>query len=1072
MSKKSQGFLCLILVVLFSYSWDSHAQNDEKFGQNIIQYDQTDWKNFDTSHYRVFFSGKDKNVALMAANMAEDISAKLAKKLKFYIDYKSNLIIFSSYNTFIQSNIHGTNDAIILNYAGKIRLVGKTYMAYYDGKVSVLQNQIREQVIRGAVEEAIYGDDRKNLARSTMSKDIPYWFSEGLIEYLKDSVTLQDINKLESYAARSKKLNIYQMAYENPVLAGKLFWAMVEEKTDADSLFHILNYSVGLKSYNSALKKIMRGREYNGITKEWQSFAQILIDRNQTQKLVDTPESDVALKIDDIGSYSTFSVSPIDDELFYVKHGMNTWQVKSKNSYGRERVVMDGPIYGYGKKRDPINPILAWSHNGQKLGIIYYTRGRYKLRLYDALSREFYIRYLKSKNFERILSASFTESSNYLLMSVIKRGKSDIVLYTLNNKRMQKITDDDFTDIEPIYFYSQYRKGLFWLSNRDSAVITRSSNRDGLFQSEAYNIYYKDQQNLSDSLWQLTHYKNSLVSQLTQFDENSISYMLDSNNRRYQMILKFEKRDNKKDTFRIFELPNSSYPLAQQYIIHTKQIAKIQYENNDILMKKYDPQLLLMDTVYQSLLNQYRSRSDSLSDKKEEEKQVYPDEENNYFMSSFYYEDLRGDLKDYLDIDTLSSFTQRKKRLKITNAEPNVKLNQFGLSLNNELLGSRYQSIDANGVGFSNPPVNEMISVSLSDVMEDYLLSAGFKFNFFEQGSEEYVQFKNQKRRTDWGVTLYRKSNADLNGDGKVVLSYAEPFVSYPFSDLNRAELAIGYRQDKGLRESSSPMELENGQYRNYWLKGKLSYIYDNSYQPETNIHIGQRMKVYSELFENFTDKKTITNFAIDFRDYRRLFKNVIWANRISMAASYGNSRIAYMVGGVQNEVLSTSFTDNFTSQAMNSLNNPFTILDPSMNFVLQTKIAPLRGYKNNVSNGNGYGLFNSEIRMPLYSTLFHRPTSSHLLRSLSLIMFFDAALAWTGNVPEEGNLRNDYYIPPSSPGGVGLTIKNPYLNPPLGFGAGFRGVLLGYYTRIDFAWNNHQFNINPILHISIGTDF
>ncbi|NDC43145.1 MAG: hypothetical protein EBZ77_16620, partial [Chitinophagia bacterium] len=40
-----------------------------------------------------------------------------------------------------------------------------------------------------------------------------------------------------------------------------------------------------------------------------------------------------------------------------------------------------------------------------------------------------------------------------------------------------------------------------------------------------------------------------------------------------------------------------------------------------------------------------------------------------------------------------------------------------------------------------------------------------------------------------------------------------------------------------------------------------------------------------------------------------------------------------------------------------------------------------------------------------------------------------------------------------------------------LGYGAGVRTTVAGYFTRVDFAWNIEKIK-KPLMYLSIGTDF
>ncbi len=1063
------GFL-IFFQCLFSYS--AQAQFYDGYGQNNVQDDYLEWKNYDTSHFRVFYYGKAKNLALLATNLAEDVSAQLVKKLKVYIDYKANLVLYTSYNHYKQSNRHQLNNEIILEDGSGVTLTGKTYMVYYDGNIFSLRKQIEESIIRGFVEDVVYGDFIKNMKRYSFAVDIPYWFSEGLVKYVTDSISSKDIEQLKSYTKSQEDNNLFNLAKLNPELAGKFFWDMIYQIVGEKEAIKLLNKSVSTKSYYKALRNAINADNFKTINNTWDEYIEKTIQQYDKGILTNnTQEAPISIETPRLDNYSNFSASPLKDEFLYVQKSKNSWDLYNKNKNGKVFKILSGPQTKYGLPRDKYNPILAWSNNGQVLGIVFHEDNRYKLKYYNSLDRSLFTRNIKPKLFDRVLHANFTESSNNLLLSVIKNDRSDIVLYTIKTNRVQKITDDDYVDLEPIYLYSKLRKGLVWISNRENSSIQSSRNKDGNFQNLYYNIFYKDAQNLSKNAQQLTNYKESIVSNLTQFGENAFSFFVDSNHTRYRMILEFEKRDNNVDTFKIYELPSSEYPIHQQYIRHTKENVLFSYSNGKVNMYKNAPEISLLDTVFQSQLDKIRQEQDSIDligmklDTLIDESQF-----GNYFMSEFYDENKLGKLQYYNEYDSIS-YPQRTKRLKISSYLPNFYIEQSQLELNNDLLVTKYQDVASTGSQFYNIPLSEMYSITISDVLKDYTISGGFRFNFFELGSEAYVRYINRKRKLDWSVIGYRKSNL-IPTQGKIFTYYLEPSITYPFNDLHRLTFSLGGRADM----FKPFLTLDTALYGrpevdNTLVFTGLEYVYDDSYVPEVNIRKGVRAKISTEFFNNFRDNNYVVAWSIDARAYLPVHKNIIWANRISTASSYGNSKILYFIGGTDNPIVTSSIKNVFSSLGSSSLNNQLTVISPENNYILQTRSAPLRGYKQNERNGNSYFLFNTELRVPIASTFINRPINSVFFRSLQFIIFADVAMTWIGNWPNS-NSTASYIKVPTPAGQPTIVIKNPYDTPPIGFGTGLRAEFWGTYTKLDLAWKSHDFVPAPFLHLSLGYDF
>jgi hypothetical protein len=130
-----------------------------------------------------------------------------------------------------------------------------------------------------------------------------------------------------------------------------------------------------------------------------------------------------------------------------------------------------------------------------------------------------------------------------------------------------------------------------------------------------------------------------------------------------------------------------------------------------------------------------------------------------------------------------------------------------------------------------------------------------------------------------------------------------------------------------------------------------------------------------------------------------------------------------------------------------------------------------MRGFSQNIRNGNSFAVFNSEIRWPVVRYLAGRPLKSNFLNSLQVVGFGDIGTAWTGATPWSGENSYDTEIIESGP--VRVTLDSNRKPIVAGFGAGARMQLLGYFVRADWAWGIENNYILPrIFYLSFSLDF
>jgi hypothetical protein len=239
-------------------------------------------------------------------------------------------------------------------------------------------------------------------------------------------------------------------------------------------------------------------------------------------------------------------------------------------------------------------------------------------------------------------------------------------------------------------------------------------------------------------------------------------------------------------------------------------------------------------------------------------------------------------------------------------------------------------------------------------------------------------------------------------------------------------------------------------------MKGEL--IFDNTISNGINLYRGTRLKVFGEYYQNI-DKEAgnLAVVGVDVRNYLKVHREIIWANRFAASTNFGTDKLIYYMGGVDDWIGS-----RFNNQMQ---------VDPNENYQYQSLATNMRGFSQNIRNGTSFALINSELRIPLFRYLFNRPLRSDFLHNFQIVGFGDIGTAWTGVSPfsEDNNLNQEVI----DLGSTVVTLRNRREPVVGGFGVGIRARLLGYFIRIDRAWGVENFQVNDgIWYISLSVDF
>lgn len=435
-----------------------------------------------------------------------------------------------------------------------------------------------------------------------------------------------------------------------------------------------------------------------------------------------------------------------------------------------------------------------------------------------------------------------------------------------------------------------------------------------------------------------------------------------------------------------------------------------------------------------------------------------------------------------------SSFIELRSKKYYLSFKPDF----FGIRADNSVIFNRYQSYGNTGGSYENPAIAGMFTASLSDKMEDYRLTAGLRIPANFSGYTSYVRFENFRRRVDWAVIFLRQetketySFLDPSGQsaipepGKSVTNLVQASVSYPFDKVKSVRLDFGGRQDNMIVKVTDPQSLFLPTATQYWAQSRAEFVYDDTRNPAMNIWNGIRYKFFAEyMYRIHTNDpyqlssapiddnkpKGLYDFGVDFRLYQKIYKNFIFAARFAGAHSGGPEKIMYYLGGVDNAI---------NPQSDNSL-------PPSgkNNYAFQTLATNMRGYNQNARNGNNYALTNLELRCPIIATISHNYIKSTILKNLQLVAFSDIGSAWEGFLPNASDFDRFYHV--TYPAQIGTPTSGPppalQVNIPnfnnngiaIGYGAGLRTLLFGYFARVDYSRNIQG---DTHWYFSIGTDF
>ncbi|HKK40228.1 MAG TPA: hypothetical protein VJ949_12475, partial [Cryomorphaceae bacterium] len=415
-------------------------------------------------------------------------------------------------------------------------------------------------------------------------------------------------------------------------------------------------------------------------------------------------------------------------------------------------------------------------------------------------------------------------------------------------------------------------------------------------------------------------------------------------------------------------------------------------------------------------------------------------------------EEYRPSVQGYTVLDTMPLPGARNYNLNFTT-------DKVLAQLDNTFMGEFYQPLS--GPDGLNPGLGGLVKLGVSDLFEDYKIVGGFGIAGNFDNNTFMVMGEDLTRRTDRRIQLFRQqSRFSPNGFNLAenVTYQAAYRLSYPLNEVFSIRGSGMYRHDElillATDQFNAPTPNENSNYAG--LKGEL--VFDNTLPMGLNLRRGMRWKVWGEYYMDPTNTdRTFMTFGLDWRNYYRIHRNLILANRVGWSTSLGAERLAFFLGSVDN--------------VMNPREDNSLPLDPEQNYQFQTRGSPMRGFFANARNGNSFAVINNELRWPVFSYFFQKPLKSDFLENFQVLGFFDVGSAWTGPTPySEENSFNSTVL---ESGNVTIEIENNRDPVVYGYGFGLRSKLLGYFVRADWAWGvDDGITLDRVFYISLAMDF
>ncbi len=1069
----------------------------QTFGKNRVQYNDFEWVFYRFERFDVYFYRGNEDLAEQVARMTDKNLPQIEKFLDAPLDERVQILVFNNLSDLKQSNVNSNEDEDY-NTSGITRISGRRLFVYFDGDYTELESHLRSGLTEVVLSNLIYGSFTESIKNSTLL-NLPEWYMEGLISYMGESWNTDIDTRVRDGILSGKYKKINSLMQDDARYAGHSMWYYIDQTYGKKVIKNILYLSIIHRNIENGFTYIL-GKNLKEIQQGWLYFYgnrygtdQSALAANKAQQVfLKAPKGYVITQMasSEDGRYLAYVCQKFSEYKLYI------YDFEREK---RKKILKGG--YKIAQNTDYSFPLLSWHPNNEILAFFTEEEGFIYLNFYNLKDKK-----LEKKTFfkfDKILSFEYSEDGKRFLLSAVKNGQSDIFLYNILNTKVEQITNDSYNDLYPSFFDGNKR--IVFSSNRFTDTLKQGEKSDRFaYHHDLFAMEAKEPEDTT-VIWRMTNSPGIEELKAQEYEPGYLSFLSNRSGIQNRHLIQIDSSIAYVDTTTHYEYSFKEYRvtdlnrnlLGNVFAPERDLTLNLVYEDRRyrLLEETYlSPEELSLRQVNSSQAGQpseAAEESEALSQDYNDKPLYYPGVKTSDFeinIDDYRFnneEKIRGKGKgeneakepaEPLQIqpvpEAITSFSQAREELKIPpkrNYFLSFYQDDFSASFGNAFDNPQYQRFTGFVSGdLLNSGFNMQFKVGALELMHDYRLIGGMRTNFqplsgtsLTPNAEYIIALLDYKKRLDKTYIFSRRSQVqfiDPTNYQRIITHEGTARFSWPFSPVSSIRADLGYRLDRTITLSREQTSLDNPDFYQDYLVSRLAYVYDNTRKIGINLYAGLRYKIFFEYYRNLNTSPTgLYNTGIDLRQYTVIHRNLIWANRFASGFSFGPQKLIYFMGGVDNQ-----FAPQF---------NPDTRIATENNYIFQTLATNMRGFFQNIRNGNNFALINTEIRWPIFSYLASRPLRSDFFKNFQIVGFGDIGTAWNGPSPyAPENAINTNIV---DFGGLRVELDSQKEPIVASYGVGIRTRLFGYYVRVDLAWGVEDGIFLPhVWHISLGTDF
>ncbi len=428
------------------------------FGKNKVQYNDFDWRIMETEHFNIYFYLREAELAEIAAKSAENSYDFLSAKFGHEIYSRIPLIIYSSPNHFVQTNV--THGMLPENVGGFTEFIKGRVVMPFNGSFHDFDRILRHELVHVFMLSKI-GRIQREFGKG-YGVYPPLWFTEGLAETWsrsEDSETdliVRDM-VINGTLPSFENLWIYHGSYFMYKL-GETICNFLQREYGQDVLTRMFDSWHVSRNFEGIVEYVT-GEPIETVSRKWvhylrkKYFPQI--------ESLDPPDIDATPL-----TRQVFAVRPVPLTVTKDDGQSEQWVIYKANKAGysgiymmpadgdkdRAELLLKGDLSA---KFESLHLMTSGVDQFDNRLIVFASKSRERdvLYLYDLAVKEVIKRY-EFDDLSAIRSPRFSPDGSRVVFTGFRfEGYADLYMVNLNDSSLQRLTNDIYLERDPSFGY-------------------------------------------------------------------------------------------------------------------------------------------------------------------------------------------------------------------------------------------------------------------------------------------------------------------------------------------------------------------------------------------------------------------------------------------------------------------------------------------------------------------------------------------------------------------------------------------------------------------------------------------